>query len=140
MLATVKAYFHRVYQRYKSQRDGRTRSVYRICHDSNAMIVSSLTMENVTGQTVVHWRDVIRVEAFKRDLFAVDQICLAFIENGNLEVEINEEMDEFGSLVEKLPDYLPGCQTFEEWFRPVAIPAFELNLRVIYERGDVTAT
>ena len=104
------------------------------------MTVSSLTIENESRQTVFHWRDVIRVEAFKRDLWAVDQICLAFIQTGDTEVEINEEMDGWNSLVEQLPDYLPGCQKFEEWFQPVAIPAFELNLRVIYERGDVTVT
>lgn len=104
------------------------------------MAVSSLTIENETRQTVLRWRDVIRVDAFKRDLFAVDLICLAFIENGNLEVEINEEMDGWNSIVEQLPEYLPGCQKFDEWFRPVAIPAFELNLRVIYERDKETQT
>ena len=97
------------------------------------MTISSLSIENETRQTVLHWRDVIRVEAFKRDLFAVDLICLAFIENGNLEVEVNEEMDGWNSLVERLPEYLPGCQKFAEWFQPVAVPPFELNLRVIYE-------
>lgn len=93
MLAALKSYFHRVYQRYRSLREGRRRTVHRIIHDSNAMNISSLTIENENQQAVLHWLDVIRVEAFKRDLYAVDQICLAFIENGNTEVEINEEME-----------------------------------------------
>jgi len=134
VLAAVKAYFYRVYQRYKSHREGRTRTSHCITHDSDSMTISSLTIENATGQNVVRWDDVIRVEAFKRDLWAVDQICLAFVEAGNSEVEINEEMDGWLSLVQQLPDYLPGCQKLDEWFRPVAIPAFELNLTVIYER------
>jgi hypothetical protein len=138
VLAAVKSYFHRVYQRYKSQREGRTRIVHRITHDSNAMTISSLTIENETRQTVLRWRDVIRVDVFKRDLYVVDQICLALVDNETSEVEINEEMDGWLSLVQQLPEYLPGCQTFGEWYQPVAIPAFEQNLKVIYERGKET--
>lgn len=140
MLAAIKSYFHRVYQRFESQREGRTRTVHRLTHDSNGLTMSSLTIENEAGLSDLYWRDVIRVEAFKRDLFAVDQICLAFITNDDAEVEISEEMEGFGALAEQLPNYLPGCEKWNEWFQPVAIPAFELNLRVIYKRENVTAT
>ena len=134
MLTGLKSYFNRVYQRSKSLREGRRRTVYTITHDSDGMNVASLTIENETGTTSLHWRDVIRVEAFKRDLYAVDLICLAFILGDNTEIEIHEEMEGWKTLVTNLPEYLPGCQRFEEWFRPVAVPAFDLNLTVIYER------
>jgi hypothetical protein len=89
MLTGLKSYFNRVYQRSKSLREGRRRTVYTIRHDSDAMNVTWLTIENESGKTMLHWRDVIRVEAFKRDLYAVDLICLAFIVDENTEVEIN---------------------------------------------------
>jgi hypothetical protein len=98
------------------------------------MSVSGLTIENVSGHDILHWRDVIRVEAFKRDLYVVDQICLLFLKKDGFALEIHEEMSGFDTLVQSLPTYLPGCQTFGEWFLTVAIPAFELNLTVIYER------
>ena len=134
MFDAVKSYLHRVHERYKSQRDGRKQTVYNLTHDANTMTVSLLTIENETGQDILQWRDVIRVEAFKRDLYVVDQICLLFIKTDGFGLEINEEMSGFGELVQYLPTYLPGCQTFGEWYLPVAIPAFELNLTVIYER------
>jgi hypothetical protein len=106
-------------------------------HDSDSLNVAWLTIENETGKTSLRWRDVIRVEAFKRDLYAVDLICLAFMVDENTAVEIHEEMEGWDTLVDNLPEYLPGCQRFEEWFRPVAVPAFDLSLMVIYERENV---
>lgn len=134
MLTAVKSYFRRVHERYKSRREGRTRTLHTLIHSSERLTVSSLTIENETKETILHWRDVIRVEAFKRDLYVVDLICLAFRETGDTEVEIHEEMEGWESLVVALSEYLPGCQKFEEWFQVVAFPAFELNLTTIYER------
>ena len=136
MFDAVKSYLHRVHERYKSQREGRKQTVYNLTHDANTLTVSLLTIENETGQDILQWRDVIRVEAFKRDLYVVDQICLLFIKTDGSELEINEEMSGFGEFVQALPTYLPGCQTFGQWYLPVAIPAFELNLTVIYDRSQ----
>ena len=137
MLDAVKSYFYRVHQRYKSQREGRTRTIYTITHNEDAMTVSWLTIENETGQKILHWRDVVRVQAFKRDVMVVDMICLAFTGANDIDIEIYEEMSGFDTLVQTLPTYLPGCQKFEEWFFTVAFPAFELNLTTIYERGSM---
>ena len=54
-------------------------------------------------------------------------ICL----NDNTEVEINEEMKGWEPLMRKLPEYLPGCKEFDEWFDVVAQPPFKENLTVI---------
>ncbi len=81
------------------------------------------------------WQDVNTIEAFKRDLYAVDLICLAIILKDHKIVEINEEMEGWDSLVEKLPDYLPGCRKFAEWFSVVAFPAFQPNVTEIYHRA-----
>ena len=135
MLEAFKSYLHRVRERQKSYRAGRRDTVYTIFHNANAMKLSFLSMTNERGEIVVAWQDTARVKAFKRDLYAVDLICLAILLKDNKAVEINEEMGGWESLIEKLPEYLPGCQKFEEWFTAVAYPAFKPNITVIYQRN-----
>lgn len=140
MLEAVKSYLHRVAERQKSYRQGRRRTTYDIYHNANAMKLSWVGLENDRGEIVIAWQDTVRVEAFKRDLFAVDLICLYFLLRDNKAVEINEEMEGFDSLAGKLPEYLPGCQKFEEWFQVVAFPAFKENNTVIYQRDDLNSS
>lgn len=135
MLEGLKSYFHRLAERQKSYRAGRRGTVFTIMHNANAVKLSWLGLFNDRGEIVVAWQDVVRVEAFKRDLYSVDLICLAIL-LGDKTVEINEEMDGWESLVDKLPEYLPGCQKFEQWFLVVAFPAFRPNFTVIYQRDE----
>lgn len=134
MLVGLKSYFHRVAERRKSYREGRRRTVFNIFHNANAMKLSWVGSENDRGEIVIAWQDAVKVEAFKRDLYAVDLICLLIVLRDDKAVEINEEMEGFDSLVQKLPEYLPGCQTFGQWFEVVAFPAFKENNTVIYQR------
>lgn len=136
MLEAFKTCFHRISERQKFYRQGRRRTVYRIFHNANAMRLSWRSLENDRGEIVIGWQDAVRIEAFKRDLYAVDLICLSVLLRDNKAVEINEEMEGWESLVNKLPEYLPGCQKFEEWFQVVAFPAFKPNNTTIY-RCDV---
>lgn len=80
------------------------------------------------------WDDAISIKAFKRDIWAVDLICLVIELSNGGGIEVNEEMGGWDSLVQKLPEYLPGCKTFGEWFETVAFPAFHPNLTSIFER------
>ena len=134
MLEGFRSYLHRVAERQKSYRQKRRRTVYKIFHNANAMKVSWVGLENDLGEIVIAWQDTVRVEAFKRDLYAVDLICLSVVPRDNKAVEINEEMEGFDSVADKLPEYLPGCQRFEEWLQVVAFPAFKENNTVIYQR------
>jgi hypothetical protein len=136
MLDAFKQYLHRVGERQKSYRVGRRDTVYTIFHNPNAMKLSWRSVKNDRGELVVAWQDTVGVEAFKRDLYAVDLICMAILLKDNKAVEINEEMAGWESLVEKLPEYLPGCQKFEEWFSAVAFPAFKPNITAIYKRSS----
>lgn len=136
MLEAFKSYFHRVSERQKFYRQGRRRTVYKIFHNANAMRLSWLDWEDNKGELVVAWQDAVRIEAFKRDLYTVDLICLSVFLRDNKAVEIDEEMEGWESLVNRLPEYLPGCQKFEEWFQVVAFPAFKPNFTTIY-RCDV---
>jgi hypothetical protein len=139
MLQAFKSYCQRLHERQKSYYAGRRGTSYTIFHNANSMKLSWLSMENERGELVVSWQDVVGIETFKRDLYAVDLICLAFIRKDSKSLELNEEMDGWKSLVDKLPEYFPGCQKFEEWFEVVAFPAFEPNLATIYRRGEEKA-
>jgi hypothetical protein len=134
MLDALKSYLLRVNERRKSLREGRRRTVYTIFHNANAMRLSFVTVENVRGEILLAWEDTLRIEAFKRDLYTVDLICLLIHLRDNRTLEIDEEMDGWKSLVDKLPEYLPGCQNFEQWFSAVAFPAFKPNITKIYQR------
>lgn len=135
MLEAIKSYIQLVSERRKSYRAGRRNTVYTIEHTSDEMKLSWLTMENQQGEFVFKWRDAVRLEAFKRDQYAVDLICVVVVLVDKREVEINEDMTGWDSLMRNLPEYLSGCKEFDEWYDVVAKPPFKENLTVIYERS-----
>jgi len=93
-----------------------------------------LTGKNKSGNRSLQWDDVVLLTAFKRDLYVVDRICLEIELKDGESIEVDEEMKSWDSLVQKLPEYLPGCKRFGEWFGVVAFPAFALNETRIFER------
>lgn len=81
------------------------------------------------------WREVERVFVYKQDDFTVDRICMTFVSSGGGKVlEINERMRGWQYQIEDLPEHLPGCKPFHEWFMDVAFPAFEMNMTEIYKK------
>ena len=80
------------------------------------------------------WSEIKRVVAFKRDLLAVDLICLRFEASQEKAYEVNEEMGGWDELLGVLPTCLPGCLSREEFLGLVVQPAFAQNDNVIYER------
>ena len=123
-------------ERQKSHPVGPQRRVFTIFLNVNAVTLSWRGPSHDNGDIVISWRETIRIEVFKRDLFSVDLICLTFFLRDDRALEINEEMNGWKSLVEKLPEYLPGCQTLEEWFPTVAFPPFKTNRTIIYSRAE----
>jgi|WetSurMetagenome_2_1015567.scaffolds.fasta_scaffold213229_2 hypothetical protein len=130
------ASFKRVFQRIKSKLKGRTNTVFNISHDSNGLILNTLSFENISDKYFFSWADVKKVTVFKRDLLTVDLICLTFELSTNTSVELNEEMAGWDDLTKRLPDYLPGCTKWEEWFMKVFKPAFETNAMNIFIRNS----
>jgi hypothetical protein len=84
-------------------------------------------------RVALEWDEVTSVVAFKRDVFTVDLICLAF-NTADRVCEINEEMIGYKALVKHLPTFLPGCLQHDDWFQRVAFPAFVPNATEIYSR------
>ncbi|MGJ8674282.1 hypothetical protein [Rubritalea sp.] len=75
--------------------------------------------------------DVIEVFAFKEDLFSTDIICIGFRINSDGDYfKIDEEMNNYVTCRDALPDYFPGIRT--DWFREVAFPAFDANCLSIW--------
>ena len=136
MLHAIKRYLNRVRERRMSYREGRRGRVYEIVHDGTHMSLSWLTMENEKGNRSLTWNEVISIKAFKRDLYVVDLICLGIELRDGSAIEVDEEMSGWDSLVQKLPEYLPECKSFGEWFHLVGFPAFQLNMTSIFERVE----
>lgn len=94
----------------------------------DARIESALVWE-------IPWRDVRRIRAYKRDLFSVDQICIAF-ELHDKTIQIDEGMEGYNSVVEAIAVYFPEMKA--DWLQTVAFPAFETNLTTIWEKSSAT--
>ena len=85
----------------------------------------------------LRWPEVARIDAYKRDRFIYDRICLFVARADGSGVELNEEMDGWKLFCEALPQLLPGCKSFDDWFGTVAFPAFATNKTELYARmGD----
>jgi hypothetical protein len=82
----------------------------------------------------IEWCDVNAVLAYKRDLYAVDLICLGFV-TANATIEVHEEMQGWSQLVEQLPLSLPGAPLLSGWWERVAKPPFASSVTKLFERA-----
>jgi hypothetical protein len=82
----------------------------------------------------IPWHDIVNAYVYKRDVFTCDLICLMLRTTSGRTMELNEQMEGWQDLIANLPNHLPACRSFDEWFAEVAFPAFELNLTEIYRK------
>jgi hypothetical protein len=122
----MKKFLHDIAERIKSMRQGRTRTQYRIVWEKEVARIDWLAMENSRGSVQFSWDEVLAVDAFKRDYFAVDCICLAF-QTPDGWIETNEEMNGWSDFLSFTESRLPGFPPREVWWRNVAFPAFAPN-------------
>jgi len=106
---------------------------YAISFDSDGVTVADLRGRKPES-SVVRWAEICRATAFKRDLFTVDCMCLFLARADGTGVELDEEMARWKIFVEALPEHLPGCKPWSEWFSVVAFPAFATNETHVYDR------
>jgi hypothetical protein len=112
---------------------------YAIAFDSQGFTVTNL--RNHKQEAVARsWSNIRLVTAFKRDLFAVDCICLHLDGTDGIGVELDEEMAGWTRLIDALPMKLPGCKPRSEWFSAVAFPAFAPNPTEIYSRSPANSS
>ena len=96
--------------------------------DNNSLQITNRKGENF----ILPWSEVQEILVFKRDLFAVDLICIAFKLSENKFIEINEEMVGYHDLQSWLPKLFSGIR--EDWFLDVTFPAFAKNQLTIWKK------
>lgn len=111
----------------------RTQFSLRCYSDSDGVYLSFLENGIERQRQVLGWEEIEEVWAYKRDLFTVDQICLA-IKGEDVELFVTEDISGWAELIAALPTGLPGCLPPEEWLSGVTHPAFEENLTLLYKQ------
>lgn len=78
------------------------------------------------GGVRVAWNDVRRLEAYKRDAYVGDVLCLAILACGDRVFEIDEESPGWKEAGEAVERFLPGSLPRMEWtLRLIAADAGE---------------
>ena len=81
------------------------------------------------------WGGVTRVFAYKRDCFAVDQICIVIGTADDHDwIEVREDDEGYESLINQMPIRMVGCPAPHEWRERVALPPFATQWTKIYAR------
>lgn len=106
---------------------------YAIALEPDGVTVTDLRSPATPASRML-WTEVARAVAFKRDLGTVDCICLFFARADGTGIELDEEMAGWSRLIEALPQYLPGCAAWSNWFAGVAFPAFATSETEIFVR------
>jgi hypothetical protein len=118
------------------QPSARLRRDYRfhITLDSTGFAVTDSRTRDCASHRMA-WAEVVRVTAFKQDLFAVDRICLFVSRADDTGIQLDEEMEGWLAFCEALPRFLPRCRAFHDWLWPVATPTFATNQTEIYSHA-----
>lgn len=86
--------------------------------------------------TRMSWREVVKVTAYKRDLFSTDLICVFLSRADQTGIETHEEMNNWIDFVTSLPKRLPDCKPVESWLQNITVPAFATNMTELFSRRD----
>jgi hypothetical protein len=108
-------------------------SISRISFDEIGLSVTVLDSKRGTQTAILPWNDVHTVVAYKRDVYAYDLICVA-LGNDKAAIEVNEQMEGWPELVERLPAFLPGTPPLSVWWEQVAKPPFATSKTTLFTR------
>lgn len=67
------------------------------------------------GGERVAWHDVCRLEAYKREIYVGDFLCLAILGSSGQVFEINEESPGWKEAGDAIEQFLPGSLRHAEW-------------------------
>lgn len=110
-------------------------------HYETTIAVDSSGVEIKGGQSspiqpCILWREVVKVSAYKRDLFSTDLICVFLSRKNETGLEVHEEMNNWMNFLDSLPTHLPGCKPTETWLWSVMTPAFATNFIELFLRSS----
>lgn len=80
----------------------------------------------------INWQNVVGMVGYKRDLFAIDCICLDIFCEGHTPFAINERTPGWFQFLKRSKAVFN--QISEDWEINIAIPPFEPNLTLVYDR------
>jgi len=105
-----------------------------IIFDEDGVVIS----DDKSGERSAHiiWSEVVRVIAYKRDLFNVDQICVFLSRSDETGMEVQEDLNNWTNFITSLPEHLPNCKRAESWLEDVTLPAFAANVTELYSRPN----
>jgi hypothetical protein len=126
---TQPSLFSRIADYLRRVRRGSCHSV--ILHDESGLMLTDSYEDGSVSKAEVHWSEVVRLVAYKRDCFAIDLICFGFVTDERF-VEVNEEMEGWEALTDALPAYLPGTLDKADWWAKVALPPFATNRTTLF--------
>ncbi len=106
--------------------DWRQRHVGRLVLEPDGFWVAASS-----GRHALKWDMIRQVTAFKRDLMAVDLLCLAIATSEHI-VEIHEQMVGYPDVEAQLCSRLGIGQ---EWKLGVLFPAFATNATLLFDAG-----
>jgi hypothetical protein len=67
------------------------------------------------GGDLFAWSDVRRLEAYERDAYVGDRLCLAILGSGNRVLEITEASPGWEAAGDAIERFLPGSMAHAEW-------------------------
>ncbi|MGD0785150.1 MAG: hypothetical protein ABR969_04985 [Sedimentisphaerales bacterium] len=114
-----------------NENKNRSKVQFKIKFDRSGLSVEPMGEPYGFENKTLLWADVKRVLVYKRDLFAIDLLCMYF-ELNDSGLEINEDMEGWDLLNQNIAQYLPGCKNEDDWWPKAAFPAFETNLTEIF--------
>ena len=81
------------------------------------------------------WKEIKRIEAYKKDQFIQDCACLVLALGDGSSVELNENLAGWSDVVNTLPRVLPGCVAISDWWGSAAADS---NWRTIFYRYSIS--
>lgn len=111
----------------------------RRCDATIVLVAEGFELRWTTGERyAVRWDEVNRIEAYKRDLLAVDLICMDLWLPGRGEwCLLHEEAPGWEAWTEALAAAIP--LEVPDWYARIVKPAFAENRTVVYERRPADA-
>lgn len=105
----------------------------KIQFDHRGICITWYYKDGDTAKGSATWEEVREAVAFKRDCYAVDQICLGLVTpDGSLVA--TEGMEGWQALIEQLPVHLPGTPSWQDWVARVMHPPFATCWTPIFSR------
>ncbi len=107
----------------------------RLAHDHRGLQLVLDDAARGLEEKQVRWSDVRRVIAYKADALVSDDLRLRLETAGGV-LDLSQDVEGWYPLLDRLPDYLPGCMPPGRVLAAVVQPPFAANETVIYEKGE----